>query len=165
MKKIIVFAFLLIGLATTAQDYNFISKSKVLESQESAVQFASATAATANKELHLYKVNEFNNLNKLKVIFAAKDETDATAYLSFLFAIDFEGESKALEIKGVKHYRLIELESKYLTVFPIWQNYFKATASLEKTVNDYKSQRLNEPEKNIRYLLQNQNERWLIIQQ
>lgn len=162
MKKLLLLIALLIGLLASAQNYDYIAKSKTLASQELAVQFATETA---NKELHLYKVKDFGTLNKMKVVFAPKDETDTAGYLYFTFAIDFEGENKALEIPGVKQYRLIEVESKYLTIFPIWQTYFKSTATLEKTVDDYKSQRLNEPDKNIRYLLQNQNERWLIIHQ
>lgn len=162
MKKVLLTATLLIGLLASAQNYEYIAKSKVLASQELAVQFATETAG---KDLHLYKVKDLGSLNKLKVVFAPQDETDTNGYLSFLFNIDFEGENKALEIPGVKQYRLIEVESKYLTIFPIWQTYFKPTANLEKTVDDYKSQRLNEPDKNIRYLFQNQNERWHIIHQ
>lgn len=162
MKKLLLTAILLIGLLVSAQNYDYIAKSKIVASQDLAVQFATETAS---KDLHIYKVKDFGTLNKLKVVFAPKDETDTASYLSFVFAIDFEGENKALEIPGVKQYRLVEIESKYLTVFPIWQAYFKPTATLEKTVDDYKSQRLNEPDKNIRYLFQNQNERWTILQQ
>lgn len=162
MKKTLLLATLLIGLLASAQNYDYIAKSKTLASEELAVQFAKETAG---KELHFFKAKDFGTLNKLKVVFAPKDETDTAGYLYFTFAIDYDGQNKALEIPGVKQYRLIEVESKYLTIFPIWQSYFKATATLEKTVDDYKSQRLNEPDKNIRYLFQNQNERWLIIHQ
>lgn len=166
MKNILQLAILLIGFATSAQDYAFIEKIKKLESQESAISLAKELATFANKDLRLYKSKEISGRNVLKVVFvpnAVKDEdianyvvsdADKAEYLSFVFAIDNVNESK--------QYRLIESESKYLTIFPIWQKYFKPTATADKTKEDYSSQRLNEPDKNIRYLFQNQNGSWTI---
>lgn len=174
MKKLILLTALLIGSFVQAQDYAFIAKSKTIENQESAVALAKEIASFANKDLRFYKAKDFGDLHKLKVVFVpntlkdqdiendAVSEADQAAYLSFVFNIDMVGENKDLENPGIKQYRLIETESKYLTVFPIWQKYFKPTAELEKTLNDYKSQRLIESDKNIRYLFQDQNGSWII---
>lgn len=174
MKKTLLLTALLIGAFVQAQDYTFIAKSKTIENQESAVALAKEMASFANKDLRFYKAKDFGDLHKLKVVFVpntlkdidiendAVSEADQAAYLSFVFNIDMVGENKDLEKPGIKQYRLIETESKYLTVFPIWQKYFKRTAELEKTLEDYKSQRLIEPDKNIRYLFQDQNGSWII---
>lgn len=174
MKKLLLLTALLICSFVQAQDYAFIAKSKTLENQESAIALAKEMASFANKDLRFYKAKDLGDLRKLKVVFVpntVKDEdianytvskVDQAAYLSFVFNIDMVGENKDLEKPGIKQYRLIETESKYLTVFPIWQKYFKPTAELEKTLEDYKSQRLIEPDKNIRYLFQDQNGSWII---
>jgi hypothetical protein len=176
MKKLLFLSALLLTTVLQAQDYTFIEKSKQLNSQEAAISFATEITAVTNPTLRFYKLKEFTNLNKFKIVFvpnALKDEDiendnvsneDQAGFLSFVFNIDFVGANKDLERLGVKQYRLIETESKYLTMFPIWQKYYKSTAQLEGTLKDYKSQRLIEPEKDIRYIFQDQGDNWLILQ-
>lgn len=174
MKKLILLTALLIVSFAQAQDYAFIAKIKALENQESAIILAKELATTAGKDLRFYKSKEFGDLRKLKVVFVpstVKDEdiqnytvseADEASYLTFVFNIDFIGENKDLEKPGVKQYRLILAESKYLTIFPIWQKYFNPAADFEKTLTDSKSRELRDYEKNIQIYIQKQGNIWTL---
>lgn len=174
MKKILILTALLIASFAQAQDYAFIAKIKALETQESAENLAKELAITAGKELRFYKTREYGDLRKLKVVFVpntVKDEdiekrtvsdTDKASFLTFVFNIDFIGENKDLAKPGVKQYRLIVAESKYLTIFPIWQKYFNPAADVEKTLTDSKSRELRDYEKNIQIYIQKQGNIWTL---
>lgn len=174
MKKLLLLSALLIVSFVQAQDYAFIAKIKAIETQESAESLAKELADVSGKDLRFYKAKEFGDLRKLKVVFVpntVKDEdienhtvsdADKASFLSFVFNIDFIGENKDLEKPGVKQYRLILAESKYLTIFPIWQKYFNPTADVEKTLTDSKSRELRDYEKNIQIYIQKQGNIWTL---
>lgn len=174
MKKLLLSATLLIGLLASAQDFTFIQKSKTLENQEAAINISKEMATATGKDLRLYKSKEFSDVGKFKVVFVPstiKDEDianyavsddDKAKFLSIVFNIDMIGENKDLEKPGVKQYRFLIAESKYLTIFPIWQKYFNPAADVEKTLTDSKSRELRDNDKNIQIYLQKQGNIWTL---
>ena len=60
-----------------------------------------------------------------------KSELKCEECFDIYFMYYMVGENKDLEIKGVKTYKLYEINAKFLQIFPIWQNFFRSDISLD----------------------------------
>jgi hypothetical protein len=57
---------------------------------------------------------------------------ESTGNLSVHFSIQYDGENKDLEIKGIPIYRFENVEAKFLDLFDFWKNNVDPTADKEK---------------------------------
>lgn len=163
MKKLLVLSLLLFSFFASAQDYQFIERSKNLLSQDLALQLSKEIVANSNPELRLYKFKDFPKLNKFKVVYVPahlKDsdienhnvsDADKLDFVSILFYID-----------SATKYRLLEVESKYDYLFPIWKRYYNPASDHQTLIDDYNGKRLQQPDKNIHYLFQQNGKNWII---
>lgn len=152
MKNLLLFIVFLVCSLANAQDYTFIQRSKALSNQDDALQFSRLIASNSVIPLRLYKSKEITKQNKFKAFYVpvhVKDsdiensivsDSDKQNFVTVLFNIDKD-----------KKYRLLEVESKYDVVFPIWQKYYNP-----------KSDKLEDTTKDIYCILQKQGDNWII---
>jgi hypothetical protein len=78
---------------------------------------------------------------------------DFEKYLwKIMFERRFEGENKALEIKGKEMYSFSTVTFNYLDLFPYWKRRFVLDATEEKVLKDYNSQEFKVKNSKIHWL-------------
>ena len=168
MKKFLVAIAFSIATFANGQDFQFIDQIKALPNQEKAIEIATEMASTSTSKLRLYKAKASEKSNMLEVVFVPSEisdqaiesynvsDSDKTKFLTVIFAID-KGSSL--------NYRLLELQTNYKNMFPIWKRYFKSDANEQITLSDYKSQHLKDISKKIDFYIQNREALWILINQ
>jgi len=177
MKKLLLFAGLLICMFASAQDIGYLQKLKALPSETDALSVANEIAMLSTHKLRLYKTKDTPSQKNLRYVFVPADLMDkdvesrkySNAQAANFIVIDFtyfnEGENKDLEKQGVKMFRLSTIESKYLNIFPFWKKHFKSDADVEHTIDDYKSQHLKDYQNNLNFYIHKDGDSWTLRNQ
>lgn len=150
MKKAFLIILFICGF-TQAQDFEYLESLKSIETIDQAEKLAKDIASYSKNKMRLYKQKDFSDRGIYVFKFVPADLTDDQVsemdnidkeFIQVRFLYFNVGENKDLEIKGKKTFKLSEVQTKYLNLFPYWQKYFKPEANLERTIEDHKSQRL-----------------------
>lgn len=120
MKKIL--PFLLFSGLTFGQDYKNLDS---LQFEKVKNEFIAMT----DKNLMFHKKGNEQGYQYLKYK-NTEDETFTILYSTF-----FEGENKALDIKGIKKWNIKSISGKFLTLFPIWKKLVDSNAVAENITN------------------------------
>lgn len=86
--------------------------------------------------------------------------TDCSNCLKIRFNTYYQGENKALEIKGVKAFKFDKVYGRYLDLFPIWKKVFRPDVELEATVSAYENRELRHRSSGIIFKLQDETDYW-----
>ncbi|GGB82870.1 hypothetical protein GCM10007424_23620 [Flavobacterium suaedae] len=171
MKKLLLFALLIISLSLQAQNKGYITGLKKLTLQETS-EIASEIASYSNMKLRLYEVKETPAIQTLSYKYVPAELTDeqvshykysaeqAKSFIIVDFSFYMDGENKDLGNIGAKQYRLNEVKAKYKVVFTYWKKYFRPDAELVTTINSYKHQRFKDYESKIDSYIRKNGDIW-----
>lgn len=159
MKRLLLLLLALVSFVGFAQDVEYMKKIRSLDEQgaiDVATEISSMTRG--DFELDLSKETKQGYFVRFLTKGIDKDVVLASPekYPDDIFKVSFmkfkQGENKALEIEGTTVYRLNTVEFNYLDLFPYWQKYFAPNATLEGTIEDYKSQESRYQAENVHWL-------------
>jgi hypothetical protein len=175
MKKLLLLVALLIGSFVQAQDYAFLTSLNKIATDKEAIKIAEEIASLQTKKVRLLRAQEFSEERQLLVRFVpqeltneqydALDQYAQAAFLTVTFRIDYVGENKDLEREGVKTYKLKQIKGTYLQIFPVWKKYYHPEAELEPMLTDYKKQKFIDFPKKLDFYIQEDNDRWILLNQ
>lgn len=173
MKKLLLLTALILGMICQAQDIAYLQNLKALPTEADALNIANELAAQSATKLRLYKSKDTTTQKNLRLEYVPEELTDKDIelrnyteaqklnFITIDFVYYYQGENKDIEIKGVKYYRLSTVYAKYLNLFPYWKKHFNPTADVEKTLTDYKSQRIKDATAKIYYYIQKSGDVWV----
>lgn len=175
MKKLVLLTALLIGFLGQAQDLAYLTYLNKIATETEAIKIASDIAGLQTKKLRLLRVQEFTDDYLLMIRFVPEemtneqyDKLDQYAQSNFLtvtFRIDYIGENKELERKGVKTYKFKQIKGTYLQIFPVWKKYYRFDAELEPTLTNSKMQKFVDFPKKLDFYIQDDNDLWILYNQ
>jgi hypothetical protein len=175
MKKLLLLSALLIGAFVQAQDSKYIKALDTLDN-ESARIFADQVTANSKNHWEYLRIDETTKSpeNYYEVVYIPTDAVDKNKKtkpfvkcdecIKVRFYIYSLGENKDLEIKGARTLRFSDVSGRYLDLFPIWQKVFRPDVTLDKTIEDFKSQQLKikNPKIDYRFYKKNSDNDWYI---
>jgi negative regulator of replication initiation len=175
MKKLLLLSALLIASFVQAQDYAYLTSLNKIATDKEAIKIAEEIASLQTKKVRLLRSQEFTEERQLLVRFVpeemtneqydALDQYEQSDFLTVTFRIDYVGENKDLERQGVKTYKFKQLKGTYLQIFPVWKKYYHPEAEIEPTLTDSKIQKFVDFPKKIDFYIQEDNERWILLNQ
>jgi hypothetical protein len=161
-KRFSIVILLLFSLFIQAQDLKYIKSLDSLNNQTARV-FADQVVSDSKTKFEFLRIDETTNNpeNYHEVVYIPADavnkEKKAKPFvicdecIKVKFYVYNAGENKELERKGVKTLRFSEVSGRYLDLFPVWKKIFKPNVDVEKTLEDFKSQKLKEKNPNLDY--------------
>jgi hypothetical protein len=153
-------------------DYNYLTSLNKIASESEAMTIAENFASLQTKKLRLLKAKDLPKNSYYVVRFVPEemtndqydslDVTDQDKFLTIRFYYWNEGENKDLEIKGVKAYKLTQINGSYLQLFTFWKNYCKQNADLVETQKQHNM--LRDISKNLAFSFYDVSDSsWIII--
>ncbi|MGV0919738.1 hypothetical protein ACTS94_05025 [Empedobacter falsenii] len=122
MKRILLFAFLMLVVSVNAQTkYNSLS-------EEQKQEMINSIISETGKSFVLDE--EDKKGNKFYYTYVNKNDPNDNLIITALSFM--EGENKTLEIKGVQKWAIYKISGKYLSLFPFWKNNVDKNADKEK---------------------------------
>ncbi|MPS73995.1 MAG: hypothetical protein E2590_12745 [Chryseobacterium sp.] len=129
MKKLLL--FLLISGFVFGQNFD---RFKTLDSTQMLKVTEEIVLATGKNFVY---VGDDNSHGRLTKIYKEVNESpNEEIRLNVSFSTFYDGENKALEVKGVKRWSLRAVSGKFLAIAPIWKNYFDPNADIIKMSKD-----------------------------
>ena len=121
MKKLLLFAFLMLVISVSAQ---FNKQSKDL-TKDQYNDFATEIISTTGKEYVLAKEDKKDNYIKYRYV-NKNDKSDELIISTYTLLLDVTNTSP-----GWTSWNVSKISGKLLTLFPIWQKYVKPDQSFE----------------------------------
>lgn len=161
-KRFHIAILLLITMFVQAQDAKYIKALDSL-SNESAKEFSDQIISNSKTKFEFLRIDETTNQpeNFHEVVYIPVDAADkekkskpfvkCDECIKVSFFVFKGGENKELEKTTTRALRFNEVTGKYLDLFPVWQKFFKPSADLKETVDDFKSQQLKIKDAKIDY--------------
>jgi hypothetical protein len=175
MKKLLLLVALLMVSFAQAQNLTYLSSLNNIKTDKEANTIAQQIASIQSKKMRLLNSTEFANEHVLMVRFVPEEMTneqynklDQYAQAEFFtvsFSIENKGENTDLEQKGLKNYRFKQLSGSYLQIFAVWKKYYYPNADQEITLKDSKIQKFIDFSKKLDFYIQEDNDRWILMNQ
>lgn len=130
MKKILALFVLFISINSNAQKANWFFGLN----QDSAVVLAKEIMKNFRGKYE-YGTSKFTHPTNTTTYFLVKFRSDSLKatdgeFYNIIYQVFYEGENKALEIKGVPRFWLREFAAQFLDVFPFWKEYLNPKADM-----------------------------------